>query len=423
MDPIGTNIALGAAGAGGDNYFIDRIIYGTGTDYVTIEGTYVDSDGNIYDAGYVQSVTPYPAFIMKRNAEGVIQWSRTLTDSTANLEFRNMASDGTYLYCVGWGHNGTKALAIVAVYDLSGTLQWQKLYDPAGGTTAVYGEEIALDSSGNIFIFAREISSPNLQNLVIIKLNNSGVSQWALGIGGLVANTYNFLVSMCVDSSDNVLASARLNSASGINTGGALVKVNNSGTLQWDAFLTPGTGIHTAGRVDTDSNDNVYWALTYSSSRYLLKYNSSGVLQTNVKFTSYPDPYVDDDDNLWHTGQTYIEKSDTSLTKDFSRTASKLYYAQLYRAPGSDGIYAAVRHSNSSYTGWNAFLPIDGSLTGNYTHPTFGTFDYVSVTAANSAGTTFNDVGSVSTASKTVTTTTATHTDASATFTNEPYFL
>lgn len=421
MDPITRIAALGAAGAGGPKeYFADRLIYGssvTGTDYAGTYGAYIDSSGNIYDAGWVDTSSPKRAFVMKRDPEGVIQWSRTLSDpnSAYNVRFSHMVSDGTYIYCGGYG-----SPALVAVYDMNGTLQWQKNY-----TNIVSVEFLDFDSSGNIFIGGRGGSTMD-RSLCIIKLNSSGAVQWAKGYtypnypNGGYAPLYNRFQDLAVDTSGNVIASFRVNVGSGSYTAAGLVKLNNSGTRQWDHLFAPGLATNYGGSVDTDSNDNIYWAFVYDYTNYLVKYNPSGTSLINKSTPVLTYPYIDPDDNLW----SLLDKFDANLDYLFARDSSNLLLERQAKRAGSDGIYFHSATDTAGNVGWNAYLPDDGSLTGNWNwQPTWGSFYYTTATRTTSAGGTYSDVGTLYEASVTVTDSTATNTDAAETFTNDPYFI
>jgi len=437
MDPITRLSALGAAGAGGGNtYFFDRIRYGSsGTNYAAIQGNYVDSDGNLYDVGYIVDLTNTIGFVIKRDAEGVIQWSRTLSSTGKNVQFYDVASDGTYLYCVGSQDiNNSTGGCLVVVYDFNGTLQWQKEFHASSTSVGAFSNYIAVDSSSNIFLSVREAST--YTPVGVIKLNSSGVVQWGKGYYYAPSPVYNYneRYDICIDSNDNILVNLRIHSGTSLRTSAGLVKLNNSGTLQWDLVFFSNYGFPNFDYgfgVDTDSNDNIYWGLNYDANgHYIAKFNSSGVLQSNIEVGTgsvYPKTYVDYEDNVWTTGQGFLQSFDTSLSNNFSRkfgSGGQLYYGKPFRGSGSDGIYVSNKNNNiASYRGYTFYLPADGSLTGTYVSPTYGTFNYEAYSETIGAGTSYVDLGSLTEITWSPVATTTTNTDASDTFTNEPFFI
>ena len=148
-----------------------------------------------------------------------------------------------------------------------------------------YGAErqtlVGTDSSGNIYVVTYDAK---ISVSTLIKYNSSYVSQWQLQYGG----TGSYILSLYVDSSGNCYLYAIGSS------GGALQKINNSGTFQWEATVSGGTYL-TPGIVSStaDSSGNVYITGYYSSYRtggirigytyyfsaFVIKLNSSGVQQ------------------------------------------------------------------------------------------------------------------------------------------------
>jgi len=104
-----------------------------------------------YAAGYQSTdsgVTPYTvtAFITKLNgSNGSVVWSRAL-DNALWRSVVHSASTGN-IYAIGSTYPDYKL--IVAKYDSSGTLQWQRTMT---GVASGYGMEIRLDSSENLYL-------------------------------------------------------------------------------------------------------------------------------------------------------------------------------------------------------------------------------------------------------------------------------
>ena len=90
----------------------------------------------------------------------------------------------------------------------SGVFQWVKTY---GNTNGEQGEDIAVDSSGNVYITGGfretidfgggDVTSAGNKNIFVLKLNTSGVFQWVKTYGGTLTDIG---YGIAVDSSSNV---------------------------------------------------------------------------------------------------------------------------------------------------------------------------------------------------------------------------
>lgn len=133
--------------------------------------TAVDSEGNVYVAGFSQAawgnpVNPHSGgtegsdmAILKLDSSGVLQWN-TFHGSTSDDYGYAVALDSTgNLYVAGgsksaWGnplnsHSGGYDIAVLKLDSATGALQWNTFY---GCTTDDGGHAIALDSSGNVYL-------------------------------------------------------------------------------------------------------------------------------------------------------------------------------------------------------------------------------------------------------------------------------
>ena len=250
---------------------------GTGNDVAF--SVAIDSSGNIIVAGYTTSSGSGGSdfLIAKYNSSGTLQWQKTL-GGTGMDEARSVAIDssGNIIvagYTTSSGSGGSDFL--IAKYNSSGTLQWQKTL---GGTLSDVAFSVAIDSSGNIIVAGYTASSGSGGNVVLIaKYNSSGTLQWQKTLGG----TGNEIVySFAIDSSDNIIVAGYIDDSTG-SIDILIAKYNSSGSLLWQKTLI-GTGSDNAQSVAIDSLDNIIVAgyITYSNSNDFLiaKYNSSGSL-------------------------------------------------------------------------------------------------------------------------------------------------
>lgn len=316
------SIALDSSG----NIYAAGQIYGTGTyDFgngKTATGTYIG--GNIV--------------LVKYDAAGTAQWAKTVTAGALSSQFYSVTVDsnnnifaagyiqGTGAYNFGGGITATGTYAfsniVLVKYDSSGTAQWAKTVT-AGSDTSVYFS-VAADSNGNIYAAgyiglngtydfnnSKTATSPySGASIVLVKYDSTGTAQWAKTISsGSASSIYQ---SVAVDSSGNVYAAGFIygtgtfNFGNGITAAGTytdmniiLVKYNSSGTPQWANTVTQGSNKSLFRSIYTDNNGSIYaagiiagtgtyifgnnvsaaGAFNGDSNILLLKYDSSGTAQ------------------------------------------------------------------------------------------------------------------------------------------------
>jgi hypothetical protein len=251
-----------------------------------INGVKVAASGNIYMTGYTGG-TPV-GHITKVNSSGVIQWTRALSYSGGNVTLNAIAidsSENVYVSGLGRASATSYAVGVVAKYNTSGTLQWQRsLYDTLN---TVYFKGIAVDSSGNVFVGGKARASGSTIGYVLAKYDSSGTIQWKNR--GYTGSNQDQITTLTCDSSGNVYAGG--DAGSGATS--FLAKFDTSGTNSWvkqfnyggsanNFGLTSGIGtdssgnITIAGRTEANSGTNPY--------AFITKYNSSGTLQLNRTF-------------------------------------------------------------------------------------------------------------------------------------------
>ena len=101
------------------------------------------------------------------------------------------------------------------------------------GSTDDNGRDLAVDSSGNVYVISTSYSSgAGSSDFLLVKYNNSGVVQWQRTLGN---SDENFGEGVAVDNSSGDVYVTGLFYPS--NTKLALAKYNSSGTIQWQRAL------------------------------------------------------------------------------------------------------------------------------------------------------------------------------------------
>jgi uncharacterized delta-60 repeat protein len=215
----------------------------------------IDSAGNIYVLG--KTIASGGAggnqlFLAKYNSSGTLQWQRTLEGAVTDTGESVAIDSADNVYAVGGtdseGAGGIDLL--LAKYNSSGTLQWQRTL---GGSSTDAGYGIAIDSSDNVYCVGDTLSQgAGSDDFLIAKYNSSGTLQWQRLLGGSDSDEGT---SIAIDSADNLYALGR--SGAYPSWDFCIAKYNSAGTIQWQRTLG-GPGIDLGKGITLDSNDNLF---------------------------------------------------------------------------------------------------------------------------------------------------------------------
>ena len=439
MDPITQQVVLATAGAaGGETYWI-ATLGGTSSD--NGEAVAVDSSGNVYVAGYGDSATTSynDGFVVKYDSSGSLQWQRYLGGGfETNTIFESIALDSSNnVYVAGYtNQQGAGSWdVLVAKYNSSGTIQWQRTL---GGTSIdqSFGG-IAVDSSGNAYVIGYTMSTgAGDRDFLIVKYNTSGTIQWQRTLGDSFLQVGN---AVAVDSSGNVYVtgSNAIGNFPSYQLRVLVAKYNTSGTIQWQKVLY-GSSDEAGKGIALDSSGNIYiagFSKSFGAGEDLVvaKYNSSGTVQWQRKLSGSSNESgtaisVDSSGNVYVTGLTQstgagsydilIAKYNTSGTIQWQRTlgGSSFSEGDGITVDNSGNVYVAGA-TNSTGAGSSDFiiakLPDDGSLTGTY-----GSLTYASSSLTDAATTLTEGTSSLTSSSSSLTDSSSTLTDAASSLTS-----
>ncbi len=359
------------------------------------QGVEVDSSGNVYTCGTSNSIGQgsNEIFVVKYNSAGVIQWQRSLGGTASDYGYGLALDSSGGVYVGGMTSsigNGSNYF-FLAKYDSSGTIQWQRAL---GSSNNDQGLNVATDSSDNVYICGTSATSgAGMEELIIAKYNSSGTIQWQRRLGG---SANDVAYGVATDSSDNVYVCGATRSNSS-NNDILIAKYNSSGTIQWQRLLYSSVQQDIARRIATDSSGNVYISgytnsIGQGNSDFLIaKYNTSGTLQWQRIIGGAVSEYgygiaVDSSGGVYFGGSTnsvVAYDNDIFLAK---YNSSGVIQWQRYLTYDWDTLYdLTVDDSGSLYlTGGlaTAKLPTDGSLTGTY-----GSYTYAASSLTEAAST------------------------------------
>ena len=299
-----------------------------GGGYPSIKGPAiaVDTSGNVYvaDCSYKtwgSPVRPFTwggedAFVAKLNGNGALQWNTFLGSWTEDYGYGIAVDTSGNVYVTGesdvtWG-SPVRPLtewddAFVAKLNNNGVLQWNTFL---GGSEYDEGNAIVVDTSGNVYIAGMSYKtwgSPvrpltGWGDGFAAKLNNNGVLQWNTFLGGSEVHYGDYCGAIAIDKSGNVYVGGESDASWGSpvrpftgNEDVFVVKLNNSGVLQWNTFLGGSDYDGNYGCIAVDKRGNVnvggWTAGTWGSpvrpyagneDAFVAKLNGSGVLQWNT---------------------------------------------------------------------------------------------------------------------------------------------
>jgi len=246
-----------------------------------------DASGNVYLGGYTQSLTGistpgchqashpnfinYSGYLVKFNSSGTRQWGTyyggtsgerimgLALDASANIYFVGDASSSTGISTAG-AHQVVKSTggdAMIVKFNTAGTRLWGTYF---GNTGSDLLYDIALDGGGNLCMGgitsspagiatpgAFQTSPGSLNDGMLLKMNSSGVLQWATYYGG---NAEDQVRTITVDASDNIYPGGFSVSTSGLASVGSYLatfaggtydgffgKFSSAGARQWTSYF------------------------------------------------------------------------------------------------------------------------------------------------------------------------------------------
>lgn len=280
--PASGTIPMSAFYGSAHSYFLSlsslQIEYLTGSDIYT-------STGEIICAGYGGTAAGgSDGIVVKLSKEGTIIWQRKLgpTDSTVII-FKAVSVDQSTgdIYCMGDWQSGSFGYHLIAKYNSSGTLQWQRRR-PVGDKGSF--RQARFNTSTNL-LYVTGLSSVNSRNwdLNLSVYNSSGTLQWSRQLSGLYWDGTEY--GIVLDSSNNIYLAGYTDTNNSNNFNAVIAKYNSSGTLQWQRRITNPSGTCGFRCLAIDSASNLYaagwneYTSTGLQDAFVAKYNSSGTIQ------------------------------------------------------------------------------------------------------------------------------------------------
>jgi len=241
---------------------------------VQFEGGHEDSSGNVYIGG-LYPYSNWEALVVKLSSSGSPTWYRTRKEDNNNaLPVINVDSSGNVYAAGNIGLSNGTPLQYLVKWNSSGTFQWDYIhqYDDQRGVF----QSIDFDSSGNVYVAGTQQESPgnfagSWRNIgVVVKLNSSGTVQWQRGFANSTATSsvgQDKFTTVAIDSNDDMVLSTCESDGTSVKC--YLLRLPNDGTL---------TGSY--GSVGVKYDSTIYGDKAVGSSRTPVDAGSGNVTRT-----------------------------------------------------------------------------------------------------------------------------------------------
>ena len=191
----------------------------------------LDSTGNVYAAGSVDTTTPV---ITKFNNSGTKQWFYSVTGITTPSEITSLTTDlAGNSYVCGYSNNGnTTGGTFIIKIDTSGAIVWQRkitMYGTSGSNVNTKPQGIYLDSFNNFYVIGNFTSSNGSINVWTVKLPTDGTKTGTYSVGGFTF-AYASITTYSLTSSSPSVGSAVDNGNPGATSTNSYASVSSSYT-------------------------------------------------------------------------------------------------------------------------------------------------------------------------------------------------
>jgi hypothetical protein len=164
----------------------------------------VDDSGNLYVTGYVGFYPNYDLATIKYDSSGAEIWFARYSGPSESYDVaRDIAMDDAgNIYVTGSSGVDPEYDFITIKYNSLGEEEWIARYDGPGFGEG-WGQSIALDGLGNVYVTGPSWGSGTLSDYATVKYNAAGVEQWVARYNG-PTNTSDLSVDIATDSAGNV---------------------------------------------------------------------------------------------------------------------------------------------------------------------------------------------------------------------------
>ncbi|MFC1963140.1 SBBP repeat-containing protein [Chloroflexota bacterium] len=274
--------------------------------------------------------------------------------NSGDLSYAVAVDDLGNIYITGASTNsGSNSDYTTIKYDSAGTQLWVARYDgTAGGSDWAY--DIAVDSSGNVYVTGQSYGIGTELDLVTVKYDNDGNELWVARYDGPMSGNDSTRGGLVLDALGNIYV---VGSSQGNGHDYITIKYNSAGTQLWySRYDGPASNEDWCKAVALDDSGNVYvTGQSYVGSTYndyaTIKYDGAGnqiwVAHYNGPGTTHDyaeDIDLDSSGNVFVTGQSQgTGTNDDYATIKYDNDGNQIWVAR-YDGPANamDGANAMV---------------------------------------------------------------------------------
>jgi hypothetical protein len=196
----------------------------------------IDSSENIYVVGLSDQSGAYRGVLQKRDSSGTLQYQRQFAPNGSSYSlFYAVAVSGNSVYMAGnaaFSFGGVQAV-LFKYSQSANSVVWDK---SLGTSNTEEWVSCQVDSSENIYLLGNTDTNLGIMSFLIAKYNSSGTLQWQRKLG---TGSTNQTVpgQLALDSSNNVYVV-------GWNAGNKIqiAKYDSSGAIQWQRSISNTSG-------------------------------------------------------------------------------------------------------------------------------------------------------------------------------------
>jgi uncharacterized delta-60 repeat protein len=220
----------------------------------------LDSSGNIYVTGQSTGSGSDKDYVtIKYHPNGDTAWIRIYHGpANGNDVATAIAVDGSnYVYVTGYSDStGTDQDYVTIKYNPNGDTAWVRRYDGPGNGDE-YPSDIAVDSSGNVYVTGYSAGSGTASDYATIKYLPNGDTAWVRRYNG-PGNAVDRAWGIEIDGSGNIYVAGQ-SSGSGSSDDYATIKYYPDGDTAWvRRYNSPKNGNDQAWHIIVDGSGNVY---------------------------------------------------------------------------------------------------------------------------------------------------------------------
>ena len=263
-------------------------------------------------------------------------------------------------------------------YDASGNQVWSQIYSEAG-ITDTYGDDIQVDTAGNVYVSGYRWGPFIDSDILLIKYDQSGVQQWVAEYAGAGLNN-DFPNDIELDSQGNIIVGGYSYSAT-VESDFATLKFDNDGNLLWDRLFNGSAWANDwITDIALDDSGNIYVAgitagETSNDDYGIIKYSADGTEVWSTQFDGITGTDWATSIAIDNQGHTYV----TGVSQYYDDFID--YYTLKLDSAGAV-LWGVRRGVSGDGDSWASDIVVDDSLNVTVTGVSYGGlfgFDYVTV--------------------------------------------